>query len=35
MLSTGMRAPMGLKVYGPALESLEKTGRQMEKPSRR
>ncbi len=31
MLSTGMRAPMGLKVYGPDLESIEKTGRQMEK----
>lgn len=31
MLSTGMRAPMGLKVYGPDLESIEKAGRQMEK----
>jgi len=26
MLSTGMRAPMGLKVYGPDLESIEKAG---------
>ncbi|HEX2394677.1 MAG TPA: efflux RND transporter permease subunit [Bacteroidales bacterium] len=26
MLSTGMRAPMGLKVYGPDLESIEKSG---------
>ncbi len=26
MLSTGMRAPMGLKVYGPDLESIEKGG---------
>ena len=26
MLSTGMRAPMGLKVYGPDLESIEKHG---------
>jgi len=31
MLSTGMRAPMGLKIYGPDLESIEKAGRQMEK----
>ena len=31
MLSTGMKAPMGLKVYGPDLESIEKTGLQMEK----
>ena len=31
MLSTGMRAPMGLKVYGPDLESIEKAGRQFEK----
>ena len=30
MLSTGMRAPMGLKVYGPDLESIEKTGKMME-----
>ncbi len=26
MLSTGMRAPIGLKVYGPDLESIEKGG---------
>mgnify|MGYP004701369733 FL=1 len=26
MLSTGMRAPMGLKVYGPDLESIEQAG---------
>lgn len=26
MLSTGMRAPMGLKIYGPDLESIEKAG---------
>jgi Cu(I)/Ag(I) efflux system membrane protein CusA/SilA len=26
MLSTGMRAPMGLKVYGPDLEAIEKAG---------
>jgi Cu(I)/Ag(I) efflux system membrane protein CusA/SilA len=26
MLSTGMRAPMGLKVYGPDLETIEKAG---------
>ncbi|MDP4228407.1 MAG: efflux RND transporter permease subunit, partial [Bacteroidota bacterium] len=26
MLSTGMRAPMGLKVFGPDLESIEKAG---------
>jgi len=26
MLSTGMRAPMGLKVYGPDLESIESSG---------
>lgn len=26
MLSTGMRAPMGLKVFGPTLESIEKAG---------
>ncbi|HLP04459.1 MAG TPA: efflux RND transporter permease subunit [Paludibacter sp.] len=31
MLSTGMRAPMGLKVYGPDLESIEKAGLQFEK----
>ncbi|GAT63184.1 efflux RND transporter permease subunit [Paludibacter jiangxiensis] len=26
MLSTGMRAPMGIKIYGPDLETIEKTG---------
>jgi Cu(I)/Ag(I) efflux system membrane protein CusA/SilA len=31
MLSTGMRAPMGLKVYGPDLESIEKAGLDLEK----
>jgi copper/silver efflux system protein len=31
MLSTGMRAPMGLKVYGPDLESIEKAGLLFEK----
>jgi len=31
MLSTGMRAPMGVKVYGPDLESIEKAGLQFEK----
>ncbi len=31
MLSTGMRAPMGLKVYGPDLESIEQAGLQLEK----
>ena len=30
MLSTGMRAPMGLKVYGPDLETIEKAGLQLE-----
>jgi Cu(I)/Ag(I) efflux system membrane protein CusA/SilA len=30
MLSTGMRAPMGLKVYGPDLEAIEKGGMQLE-----
>jgi Cu(I)/Ag(I) efflux system membrane protein CusA/SilA len=30
MLSTGMRAPMGLKVYGPDLESIEQGGMQFE-----
>ncbi|MDR3706061.1 MAG: efflux RND transporter permease subunit [Paludibacteraceae bacterium] len=30
MLSTGMRAPMGLKVYGPDLASIEKAGLQLE-----
>ena len=31
MLSTGMRAPMGLKVYGPDLETIEKAGLLFEK----
>ncbi|MBB3186080.1 efflux RND transporter permease subunit [Microbacter margulisiae] len=31
MLSTGMRAPMGLKIYGPDLQSIEKAGLQFEK----
>ena len=31
MLSTGMRAPMGIKVYGPTLEIIEKTGFELEK----
>jgi len=31
MLSTGMRAPMGLKVYGPDLESIEHAGLAFEK----
>jgi copper/silver efflux system protein len=30
MLSTGMRAPMGLKVYGPDLNSIEQAGLQFE-----
>jgi len=30
MLSTGMRAPMGLKVYGPDLDAIEKGGMQLE-----
>ncbi|MBD8346914.1 efflux RND transporter permease subunit [Dysgonomonas sp. HGC4] len=30
MLSTGMRAPMGLKISGPDLESIEQGGRAME-----
>ncbi len=31
MLQTGMRAPMGIKVYGPDLESIEAVGFQLEK----
>ncbi len=31
MLSTGMRAPMGIKVFGPTLEIIEKTGYELEK----
>jgi len=30
MLSTGMRAPMGLKVYGPDLTTIEQAGLQLE-----
>jgi copper/silver efflux system protein len=30
MLQTGMRAPMGIKVYGPTLETIEQFGRQLE-----
>ncbi len=30
MLQTGMRAPMGIKVYGPDLNSIEKVGFQLE-----
>jgi len=30
MLTTGMRAPMGLKVYGPDLNSIEQAGMQFE-----
>ncbi len=31
MLSTGMRAPMGIKVFGPDLETIEKVGFEIEK----
>ncbi|MCW0481899.1 efflux RND transporter permease subunit [Gaoshiqia sediminis] len=31
MLQTGMRAPMGIKVFGPNLESIEKVGFELEK----
>ncbi|MCF8370519.1 MAG: efflux RND transporter permease subunit [Bacteroidales bacterium] len=31
MLQTGMRAPMGIKVFGPTLESIEKVGYELEK----
>jgi len=30
MLQTGMRAPMGIKVFGPTLESIEKVGYELE-----
>ncbi len=30
MLSTGMRAPMGIKIYGPDLESIETAGQDIE-----
>lgn len=31
MLQTGMRAPMGIKVYGPDLQTIERFGLQLEK----
>ncbi len=31
MLQTGMRAPMGIKVFGPDLETIEKVGYELEK----
>ncbi|RLD78100.1 MAG: cation transporter, partial [Bacteroidetes bacterium] len=31
MLATGMRAPMGIKVFGPDLETIEKVGFEIEK----
>ena len=31
MLSTGMRAPVGIKVFGPNLQTIEKVGFQLEK----
>lgn len=31
MLQTGMRAPMGVKVYGPTLETIESVGLQIER----
>ncbi|RUT79609.1 efflux RND transporter permease subunit [Ancylomarina longa] len=31
MLQTGMRAPMGIKVFGPDLETIEKVGYEIEK----
>ncbi len=34
MLSTGLKAPMGLKIYGPDLESIEQTGLQLEQVMR-
>ena len=34
MLSTGLKAPMGMKIYGPDLESIEKAGLQMERVMR-
>ena len=30
MLSTGMRAPLGLKIYGPDLETIEQSGKAIE-----
>lgn len=35
MLSTGMRAPMGLKIYGPDLETIEAAGLQFEQALKR
>ena len=34
MLSTGLKAPMGLKIYGPDLQSIEQAGMQFEKVMR-
>ena len=34
MLSTGLKAPMGLKVYGPTLDDIDKAGLQLEKALR-
>ena len=31
MLQTGMRAPMGVKVFGPTLQSIDQAGLQIEK----
>jgi copper/silver efflux system protein len=31
MLQTGMRAPMGIKIFGPDLETIEKVGYELEK----
>ncbi len=35
MLQTGMRAPMGIKVYGPDLESIESVGLELEQHLKR
>lgn len=35
MLSTGMKAPMGIKVFGPDLAAIDEAGSQMEKALRR
>ena len=35
MLSTGMRAPMGIKVYGPDLKSIEQAGLNIEQGAER
>lgn len=35
MLSTGMRAPMGLKIYGPDLETIEQSGKAIEQAAQR